>query len=68
MTETHKVRMPIIFNEWMRRYTQEPERFQREWQSVAEFLGAQASGATPNYGQQCTAWFETLAAELFPVK
>ena len=65
--ETHKVRMPILFNEWMRRYTQEPERFEREWQSVQMFLESEKAGETPSYGQQCTAYIELLASEIFSI-
>jgi hypothetical protein len=42
------------FDEWMRRYLEEPERFPREFQSIAEFIsqGGLRGGAT-SYGRQC---------------
>lgn len=58
--------MPLIFNEWMRRYTDEPEQFEREWQSVQQFLEEEKNGVQPSYGESCTRYFETIADEMFP--
>lgn len=52
------------FNEWMRRYTEEPEQFEREWQSVAEFLQQQADGVEPDYGVTCAAYMQKLIDEV----
>jgi hypothetical protein len=37
-------------NEWMRRFTEEPERFQHEFRAVSDFLQDQQAGAVPTYG------------------
>ena len=52
------------FNEWMRRYTEEPERFEREFQSVERFLTEVASGQEPSYGETCAAYLKTLVTDL----
>ena len=54
------------FNEWMRRYTQEPERFEAEFRSVAKFLTDEANGVVPSYGQSCTTYLQQLVEELKP--
>lgn len=53
----------IAFNEWMRRYTETPEEFAREFQSVQEFLTQSSGGETPTYGASCAAYFDKLVAE-----
>jgi len=51
------------FNEWMRRYTEEPERFSREWQTIRDFLAEQAVGSVPTYGNECEAYLAELVSE-----
>lgn len=51
------------FNEWMRRYTDEPELFNREWQTVSEFLKQEAESVEPDYGRRCSAYLFKLLAE-----
>ncbi|HEV7285198.1 MAG TPA: hypothetical protein VGN75_10100 [Kaistia sp.] len=46
--------MAAAFNEWMREYTEEPEKFEAEFRTVAEFL-ATPSGEAPSYGATCAA-------------
>jgi len=58
------VRMATAFNEWMRRYTNTPETFEREWQTVARFLAETAEGKEPNYGETATAYFTQLLDEI----
>lgn len=60
---THE-QMARAFNEWMRRYTEEPERFRAEFQTVAEFLSEMAQGKEPSYGESSAAYMERLSAEL----
>lgn len=43
------------FNEWMREFTEEPEKFKRQWTSVRQFLRESEAGKTPTYGQECAA-------------
>jgi len=60
-------RMAKAFNEWMRRYTEHPEEFTREFQSVTTFLNETAAGKEPSYGDQCAAYFSSLLDEIpFP--
>lgn len=47
------------FNEWMRRYTEEPDAFAHEWQSVTEFF-ATPDGEEPSYGAKCAAYMSKL--------
>lgn len=39
--------MAIALNEWMRRFIDEPDRFEREFQTVGEYLRDQAEGREP---------------------
>jgi hypothetical protein len=43
-------------NEWMRRYTEEPESFEAEFKTVGKFLAEQADGQEPSYGEWCAAY------------
>ncbi len=54
----------VAFNEWMRRYTEEPERFRQSVESVVEFLREQSEGQEPSYGESCDAYLAALEAEL----
>lgn len=51
------------FNEWMRRYTEEPEQFEREWQTVSAYLEQQAEGVEPDYGALCAVYLLKLIDE-----
>ena len=51
------------FNEWMRRYIEEPERFRREWQTVQEYLAEEERGVKHTYGDTCAAYLMQLATE-----
>jgi len=56
--------MALAFDEWMRRYTKNPEAFAAEFQSVASFkAGAKSNGAT-QYGNDCAAMLEMLMVEV----
>ena len=56
--------MVAAFNEWMRRYIEEPERFMRDIQNVRDFLAAEGAGAMPSYGEECTTYLEKVAADI----
>jgi hypothetical protein len=51
------------FNEWMRRYIDEPARYLREWETVEEFKREDAAGETPTYGEVCAAYLQALMDE-----
>lgn len=55
-----QTKLAAAFNEWMRRYTDEPEKFDREWKVVSEFLAEKHAGQEPNYGQTCAAYLIEL--------
>ena len=59
----NNVQMVKCFNEWMRRFINEPERFEREFQSVNDFLREEAEGREPSYGETCVAYMSQIAAE-----
>lgn len=56
--------MKTAFNEWMRRYIENPEGYGREFQSVSEFLNDKVLGREPTYGETCAAYLTKLANEL----
>ena len=41
------------FNEWMREYIDEPEKFEAHARSILEFVGADITGEEPSYGTSC---------------
>lgn len=55
--------VPKAFNEWMRRYIEEPERFEREFQTVTTFLDEEAGGKEASYGSVCTAYLKQIISE-----
>ncbi len=60
-TKTFKVdELAALFNEWMRRYTENPEKFEAEFQTVGEFLSQSMGGKTPSYGETCAAYLKEL--------
>lgn len=56
--------MAKCFNEWMRRFIEEPDRFAHEFQTVNQFLADQQDGREPSYGETSAAYMEQLAKEL----
>lgn len=52
------------FNEWMRRYIEEPERFTREMTTVKRFLKQEQQGRVPTYGENCARYLAQLLTEL----
>ncbi len=60
-------RLIAAFNEWMRRFTEEPEKFRHEWEEVQRYVAEQADG-TPTYGQQALAYLEDCLPGPRPAK
>lgn len=56
--------MATCFNEWMRRFIDEPARFEREFETVNAFLAAEAGGEEPTYGETSAAYMAQLASEI----
>lgn len=59
-----KDQMAKAFNEWMREFTEEPEKFEQEHQTVVRFLKEQNEGVEPSYGQTCVAKLNQYHAKL----
>ena len=55
--------MATAFNEWMRRYTEEPERFEQEWTTIRRFLKDAEAGEEPAYGVNCAAYLRSIMEE-----
>lgn len=53
-----------VSNEWMRRYIEEPEKFEREFQTVTRFLSDTVIGKVPDYGDECRAYMFHLLDEM----
>lgn len=53
--------MVWAFNEWMRRFTEDPQGFEHSWQSVMAFL----SEEPPTYGSDCIVYVEQLLSERY---
>lgn len=56
--------LQVIFNEWMRRYIEEPHRFEVEFKSVNEYLKEIADGVEPSYGESCAFYILKLRDEM----
>ena len=50
------------FNEWMRLYIEEPEKFEAEFRVVQLFLAEESITGEPSYGAVCDAFLESLVA------
>lgn len=64
MTYT-KTSMARAFNEWLRRYTETPEEYQREWKTVLAFLDEDTGdNDDAQYGYNQAEYFINLMNEL----
>jgi hypothetical protein len=52
------------FNEWQRRYIEEPERFMTEWACIKKTLAERVDGLVPTYGERCVAYLDNILNEL----
>lgn len=59
----NNAQMVKAFNEWMRRFIEDPSAFDAEFQTVNRFLADKAGGKEPSYGETSTAYMEKLASE-----
>lgn len=62
-TKLKRRSMAAAFNEWMRLYTDEPERFAREFQTVGDYLTEKGAGKTPSYGKTSAAYLRRLMGQ-----
>ena len=56
--------MVKALNEWMRRFIEEPGRFEHEFETVNQFLKDEAEGREPTYGETGAAYMAQIAAEM----
>ncbi len=53
------------FNQWMRDFIDDPEKFAKQEQDVANFLAEENGGERPTYGERCSrllqVYYERLA-------
>jgi hypothetical protein len=61
--EATESEMAQAFNEWMRRYIEEPERFAHELKSVRAFEKAESEGQEPDYGADSTSYLCAILDE-----
>jgi hypothetical protein len=52
------------FNEWMRRFVDDPERFEHEWQTVHRFCKEKKKGKEPTYGENSCRYLAQIEKEL----
>jgi hypothetical protein len=64
MTTISSVKLAEVFNEWMRLYIDEPEKFQSSWTSMKEFLLQEDQDLEPTYGTECAAFVFKIAESL----
>ena len=50
-------------NEWMERFTQNPEEFEHHWKTVLQFLQQQENDEEPSYGRDCVDYIYSLIDE-----
>lgn len=62
-TATQWTHVAIAMNEWMRRYIEEPERFEAEVTTVRRFLAEEVAGEEPSYGEIAAAYLAGIVAE-----
>jgi hypothetical protein len=51
-------------NEWMRRYIDDPNAFDAEFETVGQFLKDENEGKEPSYGENGAAYMKKLLEEL----
>ncbi len=67
LTKITRAERVDAFNEWMRRYTEEPETYEAEFQTVGRFL-KQAKRGVPDYGESSEAYIEFIVSEMRAAK
>jgi hypothetical protein len=55
-----KKQLAAAFNEWMRRFIENPDEFKREFQEVTNFVAEQSDGLEPGYGVICAEYLLQL--------
>jgi hypothetical protein len=55
--------LAVLFNEWQRRYIENPKAFNEQWATIIEFLNQEAEGEEPDYGRDCVRYLVALRDE-----
>jgi len=58
--------LAAAFNEWQRRFIEEPDLFKEQWASIKRTLQERADGVEPSYGANCASYLESLLSEALP--
>lgn len=58
--------LELCFNEWLRRYTNDPAAFEAEFATVERFKRENDSGISPSYGAVCVAYLHKIESENWP--
>jgi hypothetical protein len=56
--------MAPAFNEWLRRYTENPEQFEAQFRTIERAKAELAEGKEPSYGEVCVEYLGQIAVEL----
>lgn len=56
--------MAGAFNEWQRRYIEDPRAFEAEFQTIQRSQEETAAGKEPSYGEVCAEYLQKIALEL----
>lgn len=57
-------RLERAFNEWERRYVNDPAAFTRDFEDAAQFQAEIRDGKVPSYGGKCASYLAKLLTEL----
>ena len=52
------------FNEWQRRYIEDPDSFESMWASIKTTITERSLGKKPSYGALCVATLEHMLEEV----
>jgi len=58
--------MSQAFDEWMRRYTENPAEFEAEFQATSRYLKERGRKAVTSYGTACASYLRKLIREKRP--
>ena len=59
----NRTNVKLAFNEWMRRYIEEPKRYEKEIKTVKRFVKEEKQGIEPSYGEFCFEYLNRLIIE-----
>lgn len=62
--ELTQAELAAALNEWMRRYIEEPERFEREFKTIAQFQEEDGMLIEASYGRDGAAYLLKLHQEI----